>query len=360
MRKTKFDNNDVMRLASLLKESRRIVVTCHLSPDGDALGSSLGLKRFLSCFNPTAKVTVVTPDEPTRTLSFLPGFREILPFSRCASKTERTIAEADLLVCLDFNVLQRTDLLAPALEKCKATKILIDHHLSPDDFATLKFSYPEKCATCMLLFELIEAAGLEKFVDSKTATCILAGMMTDTGDFSYNVSDPEIYNVIARLIALGANKGWLTRLLFNTFSESNLRIQGFALAEKMEVFHEMHAALVTLSREDLNRFSYQKGDTEGLVNKPMAIPGILYSCYLRQETDYIKVSMRSLGDFPVNRICEEYFGGGGHLNAAGGEFYGTMDECVSLFKKILNDNYEKYIATSSVLTSILKEELRQK
>ena len=209
---------------------------------------------------------------------------------------------------------------------------------------------------------MLQAGRLCRFggLSAQHATSAERASVDLIGDFSYNVSDPEIYNVIARLIALGANKGWLTRLLFNTFSESNLRIQGFALAEKMEVFHEMHAALVTLSREDLNRFSYQKGDTEGLVNKPMAIPGILYSCYLRQETDYIKVSMRSLGDFPVNRICEEYFGGGGHLNAAGGEFYGTMDECVSLFKKILNDNYEKYIATSSILTSILKDELRQK
>lgn len=358
MDKPKFCNTDIRRLKVMLSDSRNIVITCHLSPDGDALGSSLGLKCLLRKLNPAARVAVVTPDEPTHTLSFLPGFKEVMPNTRYNDRVKNLLNKADLLICLDFNELSRTDLLAPSLRSCKAYKLHIDHHIAPEDFADLRFSYPDKSATCMLLFELIEEAGLVGFVDKECAECLLAGMMTDTGDFSYNIPDASIYIVIGKLISLGADKARLTRLLFQTFSETNLRIQGYALSQRMEVFYDAHAALVTLSRDELNRFDYKKGDTEGLVNKPLAIPGILYSCYLREETDYIKVSMRSLGDFPVNRICADHFGGGGHKNASGGEFYGTLEECADKFRSLLEVNKEMYINGNTDLAAILAEEKR--
>lgn len=353
----RFVEENLSRFKDLLQTGRRIVITCHLSPDGDALGSSLGLKCVLKRFNPEAQVNVVTPDEPTKSLAFLPHFREIKAYSSHPVTVSNLIKNADVLVCLDFNELYRTDLLADLLRSSEAVKIQVDHHLDPEDFADLRFSYPDKCATCMLLYEVLSAAGLDNYVDEDAANCLLAGMMTDTGDFSYNVTDASIYSVIGRLIEHGADKTRLTRLLFNTFSESCLRIQGFALAERMEVFPEMHAALITLSRSDLNNFGYKKGDTEGLVNKPLAIPGILYSCFLREETDYIKVSMRSLGDFPVNIVCSEAFGGGGHRQAAGGEFYGSMDECVSLFKSKLDEYRQRFIEPSAELRTLLAEEL---
>lgn len=358
MSKTRFDDKALGEFKSALSTARQIVITCHLSPDGDALGSSLGLKCVLKRLNPTARTHIITPDEPTRTLSFLPEYTSITAYSSHPIKSASLIHQADVIVCLDFNELARTDLLKPYLAQASATKILVDHHLNPENFAHIQFSFPDKCATCMLLFELLEASRCEEYISKDAADCLLAGMMTDTGDFSYNVSDAYIYTVIGKLIDKGADKGRLTHLLFNTFSETNLRIQGFALAKRMDVFNEEHAALITLDREDLNLFGYHKGDTEGLVNKPLAIPGILYSCYLRQETGYIKVSMRSLGDFPVNKVCSDYFGGGGHLNAAGGEFYGTMDECVSTFKKILSENLKKYIEPSHLLNDILNEELK--
>lgn len=354
---TGFVKEDLTRLEGLLLNSRNILITCHLCPDGDALGSSLALYNLLKIVNPQAKVTVVTPDEPTRTLSFLPGYGSILWFTKYQPRIERLASEADLLVCLDFNALMRTDYLERVLKGMKAVKVLIDHHLDPETFPDLTFSYPEKCATCMLLFELMQTIGFDRFIDSDTANCLLAGMMTDTGDFAYNVSDPDIYREIGALISKGADKARLTRLLFDTFSEANLRIQGFALAERMEVFHDRHAALVVLMRDEMNRFGYQKGDTEGLVNKPLAIPGVLYSCFLREEANYIKVSMRSLGDFPVNKICSRYFNGGGHLNAAGGEFYGTMEECILTFRQTLDENYHTYIKNNKNLEEILKDEL---
>lgn len=348
-----FISNDIEGLRNVFRTSKSIVITCHLSPDGDALGSSLGLKQVLNNLNPNACVNVVTPDEPTRTLSFLPGYEDILAFSSHPVKVQHLVEKADLIVCLDFNELYRIDLLEPAIRSASAIKVHIDHHISPEDFADIRFSYPEKCATCMLLFEILESAGLGRYIDSNAATCLLTGMMTDTGDFTYNITDPGIFGVIGKLISLGADKARLTRILFNTFSESSLRIQGYAIAECMEVYRDDHAALIWLDRETLNRFGYSKGDTEGLVNKPLSIPGIIYSCFLREETDYIKVSMRSLGDFPVNELCAQYFGGGGHLNASGGEFHGSMTECIDLFKSLLKANKLKYIENNEIFNELL-------
>lgn len=195
----------------------------------------------------------------------------------------------------------------------------------------------------MLLFQVLWQLRLYDKVSTDAATCILAGMMTDTGNFSYNANDPEIYEIIALLLKKGADRDHLSRLLFNVFSESNLRINGYAISKKMQVWKDDGASLITLTREELNRFHYSKGDTEGLVNKPLSIPGVIYSAFLREEERYIKVSMRSVGDFPCNEICEKYFNGGGHLNAAGGEFYGSMEQAVAVFKSIIPENKKLYI-----------------
>lgn len=169
-------------------------------------------------------------------------------------------------------------------------------------------------------------------------------MMTDTGNFSYNCSDPELYTVEAELIKKGADKEALCRELFGTVSENCMRLNAYAILKKMEVFSEFSAALITLSRDELNRFHYTKGDTEGLVNRPLSIPGVRYSAFMRQESDCIRVSMRSVGDFPVNLVCSEHFDGGGHLNAAGGDYHGTLEEAAEYFRNILKDNKEKYLS----------------
>ncbi|MDE6396456.1 MAG: DHH family phosphoesterase, partial [Muribaculaceae bacterium] len=346
---TRNTHEDFQRLTTLLRGSRRVVIACHLSPDGDALGSSLGLREILMRINPAADVRVITPDEPTKTLSFLPGFDRLMPYTRYKSVVESTMKRADLFIALDFNAPSRTDLLAPVIEKGRCTKVLIDHHLDPEDFVDISFSYPESSSTCYLLFRILEKCGLGRFMTPQAADCFLTGMMTDTGNFSYNIADPEIFPTIGRLIQYGADKARLDKLLFRTATESSLRIQGYALSDKMEVFRETNAALITLTREELNRFGYVRGDTEGLVNVPLEIPGILYSAFLREEESYIKVSMRSVGDFPVSALCADYFGGGGHLNAAGGEFKGSMEECVERFKSLLDRNKKEYIDPSPVL-----------
>ncbi len=335
------DEKKIKRLAHLIDESRRIVITTHLSPDGDAMGSSLALAGVLGTIG--KDVAVVVPDQPQEQLMFLPGAKDVVVGSRYPDFAEKLFAKADLIVCLDFNELHRIDRLAPYVEASDAAKVMIDHHLDPASFADPVISHPEISSTCLLLFRVLCRLELFNLIDKDAATCLLAGMMTDTGNFSYNANDPDAYIVEAELVKKGVDKVSLYNRLLNRSSESCLRLTGYALYEKMEVFPEMGAAMICLTRDELNRFHYAKGDTEGLVNRPLAIPSVVYSAFFREEDGYVKVSMRSQGDFPVNILCKEHFGGGGHLNAAGGEFYGTLDECASLFRSLLGDNKKKYI-----------------
>lgn len=336
-----FDPAKIAKLKSIIDGAKKVAITCHICPDGDALGSTLALCRVMHKLDKQA--TVITPDLITQNLAWLPGANEIVDGNRYAERARNIFAQADAVFCLDFNARTRIDRLQRALGAATCPVVMIDHHLEPENFATVTLSYPELSSTCLLLYYVLQALDYDRYIDPACASLILTGMMTDTGNFSYNASDPATYPVIGELIAAGADKEMLYRRLFNTFSESNLRINGYALAEKMEVMHSQHAALITLSRNDLNRFHYAKGDTEGLVNRPLSIPGITYSCFLREEERYIKVSMRSLGSFPVDKLCAEHFGGGGHRNAAGGEFYGTLDECAELFRRIVPEYTAKYI-----------------
>lgn len=343
------------KLSSLLEtDTGLIVITAHQSPDGDATGSSLALCRVLESLGRNVKV--VLPDNPPSNLSFLDGFKEIIIASRYPDFASKLFADASMIFCLDFNEPSRVGCLENDLRQAKGKKVLIDHHLDPDTSSfDISLSYPEMSSTCFLLFRVLCRLRLFELIDSKAAECILSGMLTDTGDLAYNCSDPEIFTVVAELIKKGADKQKLTQALFDTFSANCLKLNGYAISEKMEVFPDLHAALITLSREELNRYHYTRGDTEGLVNRPLAIPGIIYSAFLREETDYIKVSMRSKGDFPVNILCSRHFGGGGHKNAAGGEFKGSLKQCAQLFRSLLPQNKEEFLSShpSSTLSKII-------
>lgn len=326
MRKNLIGQETIDRLSALIEKSRRIVITCHLSPDGDAMGSSLGLCRILR--NLGKEVRVITPDTPPRYLMFLPGADQVMPFSRFETYANRAMADADLIFCLDYNDPKRVDLVAPGLLASKARKVMIDHHLGPDSFPDLTISHPEVSSTSALVFMVADHLGLDDKIDTEAAVAIYTGMMTDTGNFSYNSNDPRLYEIIARLIEKGIDKDEIYKAVYFTNSVNRLRLNGFAMHERFKVFPQHRAALITLTRNELNSFQYQKGDTEDLVNRPLTCPDITYSVFLREESDYIKVSTRSKGEFPVNLLCSRYFNGGGHLNAAGGEFYGTLQEAI--------------------------------
>ena len=335
------NEESVRRLHRLLADAERIAIICHVGPDGDAVGSSLALAHVLGTLGKEARCII--PDPTSQLLMQLPEAKELVDAARHPDFARTLLRDADLIFCLDFNEPTRVDRMADALLAARAPKVMIDHHENPASFATITISHPEMAATCYLLFRVLCRLELLPYLDATAATQLLAGILTDTGGLAYNSSDPELYVVVAELLRHGADKQWLYKLLFNTVSESALRLNAYAIDRKMEVDHDMHAALITLSRAELNSYRYSKGDTESLVNRPLAIPGVIYSCFMREEERYIKVSMRSQGDFPVNEVCAEHFSGGGHINAAGGEFHGTLAEAAEKFRSILAENKKKYI-----------------
>ncbi len=334
------DENSIRTAARLINSAREVVIITHMTPDGDAIGSSLAAMHVLREIGKDAKVVV--PDAPLGNLRNLPGASEIIDAGADKQAAVKLIEEAELILCLDFNEPSRVGRLKEALENSPARKIMIDHHLHPDLKVDALISYPEMAATAYLLFRFFCRLELFNVIDRDAATCILAGIMSDTGNLAYNASDPELYTVVAELLRKGADKERLYRELFNTYSENCLRLRSYAIVKKMEVFKQYGASLITLTRDELNRFRYTKGDTEGLVNIPLAIPGVHYSVFMREESDCIRVSMRSVGSFPVNKICAEHFDGGGHLNAAGGDFHGTMEQAAEFFRSLLKDN-SKYL-----------------
>lgn len=331
------------RLHRLLADARKVAIICHVGPDGDAVGSSLALAHVLGLLGKEARCII--PDATSSLLMRLPEAKELVDACRHADFARTLMLDADLIFCLDFNEPKRVDRMAETLLAAKAPKVMIDHHERPSDFATVAISHPEMAATCYLLFRVLCRLELLPYIDPTAATQMLAGIMTDTGGLSYNCDDPELYEVVAELLRRGADRPGLQKLLFNTVSENSLRLNAYAIDRKMEVDKEAGAALITLSRSELNRYHYSKGDTESLVNRPLAIPGVVCSCFMREEEHYIKVSMRSQGDFPVNEICAEHFGGGGHINAAGGEFHGSLEDAAAAFRALIK-NKKKYITSN--------------
>lgn len=313
--------------------AKRIVIVCHVAPDGDAIGSSLALWHTLTALG--KDTFVIVPDAYPASLRFLKGCKEILIYTRYTDFAQRLLENADLIFCLDFNEPKRVDLMETALTASKAKKILIDHHLNPAPFCDITISHPEISSSCEVLFRVICSLGLFEQMGIDAASAIYTGMMTDTGNFTYNSNYPEIYITIAELIKKGIDKDWIYARIHNTNSENKLRLNGYAITRKMEVFPEYSAALITLSQSELNQYKYQKGDTEGLVNVPLSMEHVLFSAFLREESNLIKISLRSKGTFPANKIASDYFNGGGHLNAAGGEFYGTLEEARMRVHEIL-------------------------
>lgn len=327
------DNNKINELNNALLRSNNIVITCHVAPDGDAIGSSLGLYHFLRKLG--RNVTVVVPDMVPRNLHFLPGMKYVLVYTQQSEKAIAAIESADLMFCLDYNALHRVDKLSPVVGQSKAYKVLIDHHLEPENFCDLIISHPEISSTCEVIFRIIWQMGRYRFMSRTSAECIYTGMMTDTGNFTYNSNQPEIYNIIALLVKKGIDKDHIYNLACNTQTANKLQLNSYAICNKMELFTEYGAAMIYLTQPEMSRYNFQKGDCDGLVNVPLSIKGIYFSVFIREDRGFVKISLRSQGDFAVNTIAAEHFGGGGHLNAAGGEFYGTLDEAVAKFREIL-------------------------
>lgn len=326
----------LVQLDQLISTSQNIIITCHKSPDGDAIGSSLGWAEYLRSRG--KEPTVIVPDQYPDFLLWMPNTEKIVRYDKHREKCDMLFKIADLIFSLDYNTPSRVDEMEQALVSSPAQRVLIDHHLDPDVPAVLSISQPEACSTCELVFRIVWQMGGFEQLDKHYAIPIYCGMMTDTGGFLYNSSRSEIYFIIGELLTKHINKDKIYRNVYHNYSESRIRLMGYVMYQKLVYKPEYHAAYYTLTREELKKFNYIKGDAEGLVNIPQQIKGLKLSVSLREDTDkpnLVWVSLRSVDDFPCNQMAEQFFNGGGHLNASGGRLNCSIDEAVEIVENAL-------------------------
>ncbi len=318
-------------LKAALGNAQRFALLVHRNPDGDAIGSSLALMQYLTAIGKEARVIV--PNDFPDFLKWLPAACEIIIYETQKQQAIEYLQSVDAVFCLDFNALSRLNELGKIVSELAVPRFLIDHHLDPDEGFEVSISVPSACSTAELVFRVIDQLGGSSFINSDIAECIYVGIMTDTGNFAYASNRKDIYIIVARLIATGIDKDIIYRKVFYNATLNKMRLTGFMMYEKLRLFTAYNSALMTLSYKDMRRFNVAKGDTEGLVNAPLQIKGIRFSCFLREEVPgKINVSLRSVDDFPCNSVATEFFGGGGHKNASGGEVYGTMEYAIERFK----------------------------
>lgn len=332
-----FSKADVAEFRLWMEWAGRFVIVTHISPDGDAVGSSLAMYHYLA--GKGKSVSVIVPDSMPEFLNWLPSGDSVISYKEQSDVADKLFQEADVICCLDFNTPSRVGNVANELLKSKAKKILIDHHLDPADFCDSILSRSDASSTAELVFQFICALGDYSDVNYQIATCIYTGMMTDTGGFTYNSNHSRIYHIISFLLKSGIDKDAIYRNVYNNYSESRLRLMGYVLHQKMQVFPDMSTALITLSNQELTDNNYKKGDTEGFVNLPLQIQGIKFSVFLREDVEegIIKASLRSVGDVPCNLFASTYFNGGGHKNASGGEIHNSLVAAQAIFFKGMED-----------------------
>lgn len=328
------DNSKIERIGTLVSEKNNCVILTHSRPDGDAMGSSLALAMFLKNMGKT--VSVITPNDFPPFLKWMPSLDSVVVYDNDISLACSLLEKADLFFCLDFNSFSRIDDVGKIAATVDAERVLIDHHLNPDDVFDVSVSHPEACSTSELVFRVICRLGGLECVTKEMAECIYTGIMTDTGNFAYASGRKDVYLIVADLISKGIDKDLLYRKVFYNYSFGRMKLLGYMMYEKLRFYPKRNAALLTLDNDELKRFNMEKGDTEGFVNMPLQIKGVRFSCFLREETKgKINVSLRSVDDFPCNKVAQEFFNGGGHKNASGGEVNGSMKEAVALFAEAL-------------------------
>ena len=323
-------------LQNLIANAKRILICGHRGPDGDAVGSALGWADYLKRLG--KETVVMMPNPFPDFLRWLPGIQDISFYMRHETEATQAIKNCDLVFCLDFNALHRLMEMGDVIAAHDAPRVIIDHHLNPDrNAAALTISHPQMCSTCEVVLRLLLQLGGYEDMGSRAAAALYTGMMTDTGGFTYNSNSPEIYQLISLLLAKGIDKDKIYRNVFNTYSEPRLRLTGYILYKKLDFYQDRRASIFTLTRSEMTRFNFIRGDAEGLVNMPLQVKGMRLSISLREDTerDVVRVSLRSVDDFPCNKMAEEFFNGGGHLNASGGELPFPLSEAVKTAERAI-------------------------
>ena len=327
---------DIQAIQQLLATPKKIAIIPHRGPDGDAMGSTLGLYHFLIKNN--HNTVVVSPNEFPDFLAWMPGSETVKIYEKDNENCTKILEEAEIIFTLDFNALHRTGEMEHLLATLTAPFVMIDHHQKPDDYAAFTYSDTSFGSTCEMLYNFICLLGKKGDIDKTIGTCIYTGILTDSGSFRFPKTTGTTHRIIAELIDLGVENTEIPTLLFDNSSYSRLQLLGRAL-QNMKVFTEHHTAYTTLTQNELNSFDYVKGDTEGIVNYGLSIKGIVFTAIFIEniEEKIIKISFRSQGDFDVNQFARDHFNGGGHRNAAGGKSEVSMEETIRKFEDLVTN-----------------------
>lgn len=327
------DKNTAAKIRSWISDAERVAILTHTNPDGDAIGSSLALAQALNKAGKEARVVI--PDGLPDFLRWLPGIELSTTFAYKKEKSLEIIEGADLVFCLDFNDPNRLNGVEEHLTASNARKVLIDHHQDPVDFTDISISETWRGSVGEMIYLFLRDIFPEDILDKDIATCLYVAIMTDTGNFNYASSYPEIFHIVGELMKYDLEKDRIYSNVYDAYSEDRMRLQGYVMQEKMVVHAKYHTAYISLTDEELKRYKHRKGDTEGFVNIPFAVKGIRFTALFVEKKDRIKVSFRSRGSFPVNKIAAEHYHGGGHINAAGGDSFLSMEDTLKKFESFL-------------------------
>lgn len=328
--KPDFSPIDIQKLRELFLTPKRTVILGHVSPDGDALGSTLALSGVLK--HKGCDTTVIYPTAFGSSFNILAGAEETIIAKHQPEIAEAAIRKAEVIICMDFNEPKRLENIADSVIQSGATKVMIDHHLHPADYTDLTFSYPQISSTSLLLFHLLRELRWDNVITKEIAECIFVGMMTDTGNFSYNSEDPHIYTTISTLLEYGIEKDRITSDITRSYTIDKIRLNAHLLDKNLTFYPALKTAVITVTGREKNDYNYQVGDIEGLVNEPLAAKDIEFSILLHEMSKYTKISLRSKGDFPCNEFAKRFFNGGGHKNASGAEVFDNLKSTLELVK----------------------------
>ncbi|UKN01888.1 bifunctional oligoribonuclease/PAP phosphatase NrnA [Paracrocinitomix mangrovi] len=328
------DSNKIQSLKDLLNQSANILITAHKSPDGDSVGSSLGLYHYLKVKG--YNVNICHPDVAPDFLHWLIGHDEIYNLDDHKEKVTEIFANADLIFCLDYNSSSRIGQMEKLMNDATAKKVMVDHHRDPDEnFCDLMFSDITSCSTSQLIYEIIAASGDENIVDPLIGTPLYAGIVTDTGSFRFSSTLPKTHLIAARLMEAGVRHWEVHEHIFDNNSLDRIRLVSYAMLNKLVILPEYKAAHISLGAKELESFNATKGDTEGLVNQALGIEGVKMAVFFKEDDGIVKISFRSKGAVPVSEMAKNHFNGGGHLNASGGKFVGKIEDAIDKFVTIL-------------------------
>ena len=328
------DTELIKKLKSIfISKEKKIVIIPHINPDGDAIGSAVGLGNIL--FNRGHQVTVIFPNNYPEYYNWIECKTGLLFYNENKKAARRALEGCNILICVDFNSIGRAGKLKKHILGFTGPKILIDHHPDPEYFCDLVFSDISYSSTAEMIFDFISELGFRDHLDESAAASLYSGIMTDTGSFSHNISNPNTFMVISELMKYNLNGDQIHSNVYHNFSADRMKLLGYCLNEKMEILEEYQTAIISITVEELEKYNFAPGDSEGFVNYPLSIKGIIFSALFIEKEDYIKLSFRSKGTFPANRFSASHFHGGGHLNAAGGEDYDSMENTLRKFKQLL-------------------------